>query len=192
MKIKFTRLLILLICLYACDNPKTEGQAQTNAVPDTVSTAVDITAKAAPTLLGTFSGRLQRIIRTDSGLVRNFTPGTPLDLAMRRETAVLQEDSTNYKGYFLENPHNTEVFDIRYFFNAETRRTDSLVLDTYLNTVTASDSLLIELTDYFTARFGNPVNKEKKLVAWRANGSQVVVRDVGIAQAPGLQIVAKK
>lgn len=180
--------ILLVCCLWACDSPQTQDQTLTGTAPDSLPAV----AKAAPTLLGTFSNRLQRIIRTDSGLVRGFTPGTLLDSAMRRETAVLHEDSTHYKGYFLENPYNTEVFDIRYFFNANTRRTDSLVLDTYLNTVAASDSLMAELTGYFTKRFGNPVRKGKKSVVWRAGGSQVVVRDVGIAQSPGLQVVARQ
>ena len=180
--------ILLVCCLWACDSPQTQDQTLTGTAPDSLPAV----AKAAPTLLGTFSNRLQRIIRTDSGLVRGFTPGTLLDSAMRRETAVLHEDSTHYKGYFLENPYNTEVFDIRYFFNANTRRTDSLVLDTYLNTVAASDSLMAELTSYFTKRFGNPVRKGKKSVVWRAGGSQVVLRDVGIAQSPGLQVVARR
>jgi len=189
MQMNFTRLYLLLAgCFYACDNPETQEKAKI----DTADTAATVETAPAATLLSPFSVRLQRIIRTDSGLVRGFTPGTLLDSAMRRETAVLQEDSAHYKGYFLENPHNTEVFDIRYFFNAKTRRTDSLVLDAYLNTVSASDSLLVELTDYFTARFGNPVRKGKKSVAWRTGGNQLVVRNVGIAQSPGLQIVAKR
>ncbi len=180
--------ILLACCLWACDNAQTHEQTLAVPAPDSLAAV----AKAAPTLLGTFSGRLQRIIRTDSGLVRGFTPGTLLDSAMRRETAVLHEDSTHYKGYFLENPYNTEVFDIRYFFNANTRRTDSLVLDTYLNTVAASDSLMAELTGYFTKRFGSPATKGKKSVVWRAGSNQIVVRDVGIAQSPGLQVVARR
>ena len=67
-----------------------------------------------------------------------------------------------------------------------------LFRSTYLNTVAASDSLMTELTAYFTKRFGSPARKNKKSVVWQVSGSQVVVRDVGIEQSPGLQVVARQ
>jgi len=189
-KLTMKHLISVLALIWVCTACGSAGE--NHEVTNTISKDSIATSSVPTTLLSRFSDRLQRIVHTDQGLLRGFVPGEPLDSVTRRETAVLEEDSTNYKGYFLENPVNTEVFDIRYFFNPKSHITDSLVLDTYLNSIADSDSLMGELSAYFTTQLGKPLVKQQKLIAWQANSNQVVVRDVGIKQAPGLQIVAKR
>ncbi|MDJ1466653.1 hypothetical protein [Xanthocytophaga flava] len=179
MKYLVIALAFLWLCM-ACDSSTSE----TTSSSDTVSAPVE------PTLLSRFSPRLQQVVNTESGLIRGFTPGQPLDSVMHQETAVLEEDSIDYKGYLLGNTVNTDTnaLDIRYFFNPKTRVTDSLTIDTYEE----SDSLMKELANYFTVRFGEPVIKEKKLLTWNLNNNQIVIRDVGVKLSPGLQVVARK
>ncbi len=174
-------LILVWLCM-ACSNTN-ETTQETLARPDTVAQA-----PAAPTLLGRFSTRMQQLVNKETGLLRGFTPGELLDSVMKRETAVLHEDSARYKGYFLGDSLSTDVLDIRYFFNPKSRLTDSLVIDTY----SEPDSLMSELSEYFSVRFGEPVLRQKKMLAWSVNDAQLVVRDVSVKLSPGLQVVAKK
>ncbi len=175
-------ILMLAWLCFACDNTnKTQETTSPILTPDTA-------VLSKPTILSRYSNRLQQIVSKEAGLVRGFTPGELLDSVMRRETAVLHEDSLRYKGYFLGDSLSTDVLDIRYFFNFKTRLTDSLVIDTYAE----SDSLMKELTAYFTVQFGNPALQKQKSVVWNVGNNQVVVRDVGVKLSPGLQVIAKK
>ena len=142
----------------------------------------------APTLLGRFGKRLQMLVATDSGLVRGFTPGEPLAAVMQRETALLHEDSLTYKGYLLGDSLSTEVVDVRYFFNPKSRLTDSLVVDTY----SEADSLMRELNAYFATRLGQAAVQKPKLLVWKTATHELLVRDIGVPKAPGLQIVARQ
>ncbi len=181
MKHLYSVLIFSWLC-FACGSSNDSVQ-ETATAPDTV-----LAPSAPPTLLSRFSTRAQQMISLDSGLVRGFTPGDVLDSVMRHETAVFHEDSIRYKGYFVGDSLSTDVLDIRYFFNPKSRITDSLVIDTY----SEPDSLMKELSEYFTIRFGEPATKQKKTLAWKVGDNQLVVRDVSVELSPGLQVVAKK
>lgn len=182
---RFLLFPVALLC--ACGSPTSQETVRDTSQPDTATAPM-----VRPTLLSRFSKRVQQIVDVDSGLVRGFVPGEPLESVMQREKATPDYDSTRSKGYILGDIYSsTEVFEIRYFFKPKSRITDSLVLDAFVNSQRSSDSLMAELSDYFTTRFGQPNSKTKKNVIWQTDGNVIAVRDVGVKQAPGLQVVAK-
>jgi hypothetical protein len=46
-----------------------------------------------------------------------------------------------------------------------------------------------EFNIYFSDKYGSPVIKETKTIAWNgADNTNIVMKDVGIKESPGLQI----
>jgi hypothetical protein len=126
---------------------------------DTLSTAIP--EKVA---FDNYSSKFKKIIKTEEGILRGVNFGDKLDE---------EED---------------EITDVLYFFD-EKRQIKGFRLDIYLNNPSAVDSLSQEFTTYFTDRYGKPVMQEQKAVAWNGlDETKIVMKDVGIKEAPGLQI----
>ncbi len=172
--------------LMACGS-STQETTYTNISLDSVN------FEPAATFLSKFSNRIQQIAVSENGLLRGFTPGQSIDSISQWETATIDYDSTSSKGYTLGDPlTSSDIFDIKYCFQPASRQTDSMLVDTYLNSLQASDSLMAELSTYFTTRLGQPVTRKPKLLVWESGKNQVLVKDVGIKLSPGLQIVVRQ
>lgn len=178
-KFYFPVFITLLLC--SCDSTPT--RTETNSAPD--STLV------RPAPLTEYSAKFRQILKNEEGTVRGVQLGDQLDRVIVREDTVPTEDSTSYVS-FTEELGNEEFTDVLYYFD-EDRQIRSITLDTYLLTQSAVDSLETEFSRYFTERYGKPVTREAKTIGWQGGDSiQVLMKDVGVKEAPGLQVQIQK
>lgn len=160
-------------------------------------TKVDTTASNGPQqeqllAFDQYSPKFQQILKTYDGTVRGISLGDQVAEVKQKETAPLLEDSARHVGYNVELG-NSEMTDILYYYNPKTKVIDNITLDIYLNDAQSVDSLMTEFTRYFTDKYGDPVIKETKAIAWQdAQKNKIVVKDVGIKEAPGLRIQVAK
>ncbi|QHT67815.1 hypothetical protein GXP67_14800 [Rhodocytophaga rosea] len=179
----------LLLCFFlvslliACtENPSQEGTS------DTLSTVVS--QKAA---FEAYSPKFKKIIKTEDGILRGVNFGDNLEEVILKEDTIPLEDSTQYISFTVKlDEEEDEITDVLYFFD-ENKKIKGFRLDIYLNNKNAVDSLSQEFTTYFTDRYGSPVMQEQKAKAWNGlNQTKIVMKDVGIKEAPGLQIQIAK
>lgn len=146
------------------------------------------TSLEAPAVLGQYSPKFQKILKTTDGMIRGVSIGDPLNQVEQQEKNRPMEDSTGYIGYTVELGNN-EMTDILYYYNPDNRTVRNITLDVYLNDPQSVDSLMQEFSQYFTDKYGRPIIREPKAVAWQGQQrTRIVLKDVGIPQAPGLRI----
>lgn len=175
-------LSILWVMLGACSQESTEEQTTT-----TETTQTDASL-AAPAVLNQYSPKFQKILKTSEGVVRGISIGDPLTEVRRQEKAEVLEDSSSYISYTIDLGSN-EMTDVLYYFHPQNRTIRNITLDVYLNNPGSVDSLMQEFSQYFTDKYGRPIIQERKAIAWQdEKKTKIVLKDVGIAQAPGLRI----
>ncbi len=173
--------LVWLVCT-ACGK---ESDREQTATVDSSQTEASL---EAPAVLGQYSPKFQKIVRNTDGMIRGVSVGDPLDEVKQQEKSQPMEDSTNYIGYNVELGNN-EMTDILYYYNPDNGTVRNITLDVYLNDPQSVDSLMQEFNQYFTDKYGRPVIQEPKAVAWQdQKKTKIVLKAVGIPQAPGLRI----
>jgi hypothetical protein len=170
---------LLVGLLIACTEKPT--QETTTTTPDTLAQQ-----KAA---FETYSDKFKKIIKTEDGILRGVNFGDNLEEVIVKEDTIPLEDSTQYISFTVKlDEEEDEITDVLYFFD-KNRQIKGFRLDIYLNNTSAVDSLSQEFTTYFTDRYGKPVMQEQKAKAWNGlDQTKIVMKDVGIKEAPGLQI----
>jgi hypothetical protein len=179
MKINY---LICLLLLYICLSCSEQSpQEQTEAV------LVDTTESKMP--FTSYSTKLQKIIKTEEGIIRGVDFGDSLEDVITREDTIPLEDSTNFITFTIAlDDKEDEITDVLYYFDNK-KKINGFRLDVYLDNSKAVDSLYREFHSYFTDKYGSPVIKEVKTIAWNgADNTKIVMKDVGIKESPGLQI----
>ena len=170
-----------LLCV-ACGSES--GQEQTTTVD---SSQVE-TSLEPPAALAQYSPKFQKIVRTPDGAVRGISVGDKLDEVKEQERSAPSEDSTGHVVYNIKlgNDEETDVF---YYYTPGNNTVRNIKLDVFLNDAQSVDSLMQEFNRYFTDKYGQPVTKEPKTLAWQdGQKTRIVLKDVGIPQAPGLQV----
>jgi hypothetical protein len=167
--------------LLSCGETKTETVTEHN---DTITQV----AEPKPTLLSKYGERLQKIVKSEDGILRGIRFGDDAEEVKAAENVQPLEDSTNHIGYRIDLG-NYEDLDVRYHLNKQ-QQVWGFTLDIYLDEQAAVDSLFHDFKGYFNERFGpNGFDNQRNMVAWNlADTLKVVVKDVGIKQAPGLQV----
>lgn len=178
----------LLFCLggwllFACGE---SNQQTTTEQTDAVTTPPSVVESSSR--LTKYSGRLQKIVKTDEGVLRGIKFGDSLEKVQTLEEAKpLESDSVGNLGYNLELG-NYEDADIMYFVD-KNNRVFGFTLDIYLNTKPAVDSLFGDFKNYFDERYGKSSFDKEKLVIWNlGDTAKITAKDVSIKQAPGMQI----
>jgi hypothetical protein len=170
-----------LLCV-AC-GPES-GQERTT----TVDSSQAETSLEPPAALAQYSPKFQKIVRTPDGVVRGVSVGDKLDEVKEQERSAPSEDSTDYVMFNVELG-NDEMTDVFYYYSPGNNTVRNIKLDVYLNDAQSVDSLMQEFNRYFTDKYGQPVTREPKTLAWQdGQKTRVVLKDVGIPQAPGLQV----
>jgi hypothetical protein len=170
-----------LLCA-ACGSQS--GQEQTTTVD---SSQVE-TSLEPPAALAQYSPKFQKIVRTPDGVVRGISVGDKLDEVKEQERSAPSEDSIGHVVYNIKlgNDEETDVF---YYYTPGNNTVRNIKLDVFLNDAQSVDSLMQEFNRYFTDKYGQPVTKEPKTLAWQdGQKTRIVLKDVGIPQAPGLQV----
>jgi hypothetical protein len=188
MKRKYLPLLLTGLwaaMLWSCGETKNET---INEQQDKDTVAAIEVKEPSQVLINNYGTRLQKIVKTDEGILRGVNFGDPVDAVKAREGDKPLEDSTNHIGYRIDLG-NYEDLDIRYHLNGQ-RQVWGFTLDIYLDEQASVDSLFNDFKGYFSDRFGpNNFDNQRNMVAWNlADSLKVVVKDVGIKQAPGLQV----
>ncbi|MBC7923591.1 MAG: hypothetical protein H7Z75_21150 [Ferruginibacter sp.] len=185
MKVK--RTLFRFVCgavllLSACGETKQETAAEQNP-PDAVAEPT-----AVPSALTQYGNRLRKIVKSDQGILRGIRFGDDVTRVKAVEAIEPLEDSANYLGYRVDLG-NYEDLDLRYQLN-DNRQVWGFTMDIYLDEQAAVDSLMADFKGYFTQRFGpSSFENQHSMAAWNvADSLKVVVKDVGVKQAPGLQV----
>ena len=173
-------LLCILFCflLVACsEQPPKE---QTDTTVDTTESKMAFTD---------YSAKFQRIVKSEEGFIRGVQFGDELEEVITKEDTIPLEDSTNYVSFTIAlDDKEDEITDVLYYFDKD-KKINGIRLDVYLDNKSAVDSLYWEFNQYFSTRYGSPVIKEQKTIAWNgADNTKVVMKDVGIKESPGLQI----
>ncbi len=154
----------------------------------TVDSSQAKTSLEPPAALAQYSPKFQQIVRTPDGVVRGVSVGDGLDEVKQQERSAPSEDSTNCVVYNVKlgNDEETDVF---YYYSPDNNTVQNIKLDVYLNDAQSVDSLMQEFNRYFTDKYGQPVTREPKMLAWQDGPkTRIVLKDVGIPQAPGLQV----
>ncbi len=173
--------VLWLLCA-ACGSES--GQEQTT----TVDSSQAETSLEPPAALAQYSPKFQKIVRTPDGMVRGISVGDKLDEVKEQERSAPSEDSTDHVVYNVKlgNDEETDVF---YYYTPGNNTVRNIKLDVFLNDAQSVDSLMQEFNRYFTDKYGQPVTREPKTLAWQdGQKTRIVLKDVGIPQAPGLQV----
>jgi hypothetical protein len=180
MKIIYLFCLLLLYIAFACSEQKPDEQTEAATFADTAE---------SKTAFASYSSRLQKIIKTEEGIMRGINFGDALEDVITREDTVPLEDSTNFVSFTIAlDEKEDEITDILYYFD-KSKKINGFRLDVYLDNEQAVDSLYREFNSYFTDKYGSPVIKEVKTIAWNgADNTKIVMKDVGIKESPGLQV----
>lgn len=170
---------LLVSLLIACTEKP--SQETTSGTPDTLS--------QQKTAFEAYSSKFKKILKTEDGILRGVNFGDNLEEVIMKEDTIPLEDSTQYISFTVKlDEAEDEITDVLYFFD-KNRQIKGFRLDIYLNNTSAVDSLSQEFTTYFTDRYGKPVMQEQKAKAWNGlDQTKIVMKDVGIKEAPGLQI----
>lgn len=182
-----TCFFLCMIYLVAACGDSTEKET-TNTTPQ-INTAEEKTKEQS---IKNYSPKLQKIIKTDEGTLRGIDFGDDLEKVFMQEDTIPLEDSARFVSFTVDLG-NEEITDVLYYYD-DSRKIRGFTLDMYLNNKSSVDSLSGDLTRYFTQKYGKPVIQEKKAIAWNGpNQTKIVMRDVGIKEAPGLQVqIGKK
>ncbi len=173
--------MLWLLCA-ACGSES--GQERTTAVDSSQAE----TSLEPPAALAQYSPKFRQIVRNPDGVVRGISVGDKLDEVQQQEQSAPSEDSTNYVVYNVKlgNDEETDVF---YYYSPDNNTVQNIKLDVYLNDAQSVDSLMQEFNRYFTDKYGQPVTREPKTLAWQdGQKTRIILKDVGIPQAPGLQV----
>ncbi|MDO1444816.1 hypothetical protein Q0590_01070 [Rhodocytophaga aerolata] len=180
MKILFPICLLLVYLCIACSEQKPEEQTEVAISADTTENR---------TAFASYSSKFQKIIKSEEGIIRGVNFGDALEDVITREDTIPLEDSTNFVSFTVAlDDQEDEITDVFYYFDKQ-KRISGFRLDVYLDDKAAVDSLYREFTTYFTEKYGSPVIKEIKTIAWNsADNTKIVMKDVGIKESPGLQL----
>jgi len=141
-----------------------------------------------PAALAQYSPKFQQIVRTPDGMLRGVSVGDQLDEVKEQERVAPSEDSTGHVVYTVKLGNDEET-DIFYYYTPGNNTVRNIKLDVFLNDAQSVDSLMQEFNRYFTDKYGQPVTREPKTMIWQdGQKTRIVLKDVGVPQAPGLQV----
>lgn len=140
-----------------------------------------------------YSTKFQKILKSEDGSIRGVHFGDALEEVITKEDTIPLEDSTNYVSFTIAlDDKEDEITDVLYYFD-KNKKINGIRLDVYLDNKNAVDSLYREFNQYFSTKYGSPIIKEQKTIAWNGAGNtKIIMKDVGIKESPGLQIQIAK
>ncbi len=167
--------------LFSCGETKQETSEEQK---DTVVAKQPVSAP----IMAKYGTRLQKIVKSDTGILRGINFGDDVEKVKESENTAPLEDSTDHLGYRIDLG-NYEDLDVRYHLNPK-QQVWGFTMDIYLDEQSSVDSLFSDFRNYFSERFGtNNFDNQRNMLAWNiADSLKVIVKDVGIKQAPGLQV----
>ncbi|GIV40241.1 MAG: hypothetical protein KatS3mg033_2041 [Thermonema sp.] len=199
-------ILLLAVCVTACDTtsqeetqpPKEDSlRAETHPTQDDTLHSTQAWIEAVKEnihrehlpALEKQAPEVQLVIGSDSGVVRGIYLGDSIQKVMQQEEAWLIEDSSSFKTFSIDlSRRRAEMIDIQYFTDSSTHQVvESIIVDIYQ---ADADMWYSKMYDYYTARYGTPVEEEKnKRAVWQSPAAyRVVLEKKTIKQAPGIRI----
>ena len=168
----------LIYAFWACTSNPAQENADSVKVVEQNSDEVPINSE---------NNLLDLILKTGKGGQRSEALGKALASALAQETLEMVDSASNYKGftqYF--NNSDDEFVDIQYYNNGE--NVTGLNLDIYLNKPSDVAKLNEDLSQNFIKLYGKPVVVENTKTWQMSNNQQLIVKDVSVKLAPGLQV----
>jgi hypothetical protein len=167
MKIIYFICLFLLYISIACSEQTSEEQTE----------VVQVDTTESKTAFGSYSSKLQKIIKTEENIIRGVNFGDALEDVITREDTIPLEDSTTFITFTIAlDDQEDEIADVRYYFDKK-KKINAFRLDVYLDDPLSVDSLYREFNTYFSDKYGSPVIKETKTIAWNgADNTKIVMK----------------
>lgn len=175
MKIQYY--LLLLITISACSNPNNESNMNVRVDSSKNST------KIYPQLKNPL---ISKIIGDTTGLIRGYDFGDPIEDIIATEKNEKFEESKNHIGYTFDTS-NLETVDILYYMDKE-KSLNAIQLDIYMNSDSSNDTLFVNFSEYFNAKYGPQIPK-LKIPIWKIDENQeVYIKKVKSRLDRGLEI----
>ena len=149
---------------------------------------------AEPSQITRYSPKMQLIFRSDNGVVQGIRLGDTFDKARKtlEETDAVMPLTAARKGrkQVLTAKVSFTIYedaDIAFLADTAARQITEIRIATYLNSQAASDSLKTEMSRYFSDKYGKLTRRQKK-IRWQHDSLSIELEDVGVPEAPGLQV----
>lgn len=138
---KFQYIIIVLLFVFACSNPKNEQEVESPASPPKTVNKNSTT-----------NALLKKIMGNGEGLLRGVNFGDDISTIRKNEKLELFEQDTTHIGYTFDTP-DLETVDILYGKDAN-GKLNSVQLDIYMNSDESNEELYRAVNDYFNIKFG--------------------------------------
>lgn len=138
---KFQYILIVLLFVFACSNPKSEQEVESPASPPKTVNKNSTT-----------NALLKKIMGNGEGLLRGFNFGDDITAVKKNEKLELFEQEPTHIGYTFDTP-DLETVDILYGKDPK-GKLNSIQLDIYMNSDESNEELYKAFSDYFSLKFG--------------------------------------
>ncbi len=172
---KWKYIVVILLFVFACSNPKNEQDLESSATP----------AETAPKTSTTHE-LLKKIIGNGNGLLRGFNFGDDISLVRKNEKLELFEQEKNYFGYTFDTP-DLETIDILYGKD-ESNKLSWIQLDIYMNSDQANEALFNAFRDYYTIRYGKMTEQNGSYLWPLTPKGKVTVKKVKTSLDRGLEV----
>jgi hypothetical protein len=174
--------LFFIVTFVACTNKASNENNDTLKVSAEGTNVVENKTETAMS-----DNLLANILTTKSNIERSAMIGKSLGQLQAQETADLADSASNYKGYTQYFNNSEEEFvDIQYFNNGEL--VTAVNFDIYLNKQADVSNLYDELLAKFNTKYGKATSKEKENKWNLPNNQSLLLKDVSVKLAPGLQV----
>ncbi len=173
--------------LGACENKQKARISESNT--DTTH------KKPQNLLLQKYNTKLKILFQSDEGIIRSISLKTDFNsiqsLIEKNDSSVTFTTINEEKKQLLNCKVVFNIYedaDISFISQDKTSIIKEINIATYLNSQAASDSLKSEITSYFTEKYGKFIFRESKKIKWKNDSLKIDLEDVGVPEAPGLQI----
>lgn len=180
-----TLFFIFVNLFWSCDTQKSNESTDSIAIQD------EVPVNQAPSEVTVGQSLIDLILKTEKGTERFKEIDQSLSSAMQKETLEMVDSASNYKGYTQYfNNSDDQFVDIQYYNNGD--KVTGINFDIYLNTASDVNNLLNDLVAYFDKNYGKSVKKTQEYNWQLTNGQVIVLKDVSVKLAPGLQLTINK
>ncbi len=154
----FNCILFTLLC---CG--RTEKQDGSHTPEATEPDTTDVYLQTIRTV-DEFSNKLQRVVVSDTGIIRGVDFGTPISQVVSLEE-IEEFNRTDNRLSFEIDLDSTEVGDVVYLYN-ESNKVNGIRIELYLRNDTSLNQLSQEIAEYYSLKYGRPQNLQASKYQW--------------------------
>lgn len=136
-----------------------------------------------------YSNKMQLLVQSDSGVIRNVFMGMPASKVRGLEdSASIMENGDNYIDYAV-HLDSLEEAEVLYYLDEEDK-VNKIEVDIYPADETSRSSLYKEFIAYFNSRYGEPTSEIEEVKIWNLPDKNLIIemRMLGNAKIHDLQI----